>query len=89
MKRTVDEKLQFSRGQRTAFSSGYRFGAHEHRRYPKADERQKRDISGDIDYNKRLAQTGDKSRESVQYAKGFMCGVRDAANERKSKQKRR
>lgn len=89
MKRTVDEKLQYNSGQKTAFSYGYRFGFQAYRRYPKADERQKRDISGDIDYNKRLAQTGDKSRESVQYAKGFMCGVRDAANERKSKQKRR
>ena len=89
MKRTVDEKLQYNSGQRTAFAYGYRFGVQAYRRYPNADEKQKRDISGDIDYNRRLVQTGDKSRESVQYAKGFMCGVRDAANERKSKQKHR
>ena len=89
MKRTVDEKLQYNSAQKTAFAYGYRFGVQAYRRYPKADERHKRDISSDIDYNKRLAQTGDKSRESVQYAKGFMCGVRDAANERKIKQKRR
>ena len=89
MKRTVDEKLKYNSAQRTAFAYGYRFGVQAYRRYPKADERHKRDISSDIDYNKRLAQTGDKSRESVQYAKGFMCGVRDAANERKIKQKRR
>lgn len=89
MKRTVDEKLKYNSAQKTAFAYGYRFGVQAYRRYPKADERHKRDISSDIDYNKRLAQTGDKSRESVQYAKGFMCGVRDAANERKSKQKRR
>lgn len=89
MKRTIDEKLQYNSAQRTAFAYGYRFGVQAYRRYPKADEKRKRDISGDIDYNKRLAQTGDKSRVSVQYAKGFMCGVRDAANERKSKQKHR
>lgn len=89
MKRNVEEKLQYNSGQRTAFAFGYRYGVQSYRRYSKADIRQKRDISGDIDYNKRLAQTGDKSRKSVQYAKGFMCGVRDAANERKSKQKRR
>lgn len=89
MKRTIDEKLKYNSAQKTAFAYGYRFGVQAYRRYPKADERHKRDISSDIDYNKRLAQTGDKSRESVQYAKGFMCGVRDAANERKSKQKRR
>ena len=88
MKRTIDEKLKYNSGQRTAFAYGYRFGVQAYRRYPKA-EKQKRDISGDIDYNRRLVQTGDKSRESVQYAKGFMCGVRDAANERKSKQKHR
>ena len=89
MKRTVDEKLKYNSAQKTAFAYGYRFGVQAYRRYPKADERHKRDISSDIDYNRRLAQTGDKSRESVQYAKGFMCGVRDAANERKIKQKRR
>ena len=89
MKRTVDVKLKYNSAQKTAFAYGYRFGVQAYRRYPKADERHKRDISSDIDYNKRLAQTGDKSRESVQYAKGFMCGVRDAANERKSKQKHR
>ena len=89
MKRTVDEKLKYNSAQKTSFAYGYRFGVQAYRRYPKADERHKRDISSDIDYNRRLAQTGDKSRESVQYAKGFMCGVRDAANERKIKQKRR
>ena len=89
MKRTVDEKLQYNSAQRTAFAYGYRFGVQAYRQYSKANERRKRDISGDIDYNKWLAQTGDRSRESTQYAKGFMCGVRDAANERKSKQKRK
>lgn len=89
MKRTVDEKLKYNCGQRTAFAYGYRFGVQAYRQYPKANERRKRDISGDIDYNRRLAQTGDRLRESTQYAKGFMCGVRDAANERKSKQKRK
>ena len=46
MKRTVDEKLQYNSGQRTAFAYGYRFGVQAYRRYPKADEKQKRDIIG-------------------------------------------
>ena len=85
MKRTVDEKLQYNSGQRTAFAYGYRFGVQAYRRYSKSDKRQKRDISGDIDYNRRLAQTGDKSQLSVQYAKGFMCAMRDCAAERKAR----
>ena len=88
MKYMVDEKLAYNRGQKTAFSYGYRFGVKAYRQYPNADKKRKRDMLAEIDDNKRLAQTGDKSRSSVQYAKGYMCAMRDCAAERKARQKR-
>lgn len=89
MNRTVDEKLKYNRALKTPFAYGYRMAVWAYRSYPKASKKRKSEMLSDIDYNKHLAVNGDKSRQSVQYAKGFMCGVRDAANERKSKQKRR
>ena len=53
----------------------------EYSDYKKMDSRGKQVISDIIGRNKRLARNGDEM------GKGFMCGVRDAANERKSKQK--
>ena len=86
MKYTVDEKLKYNREQKTPFSYGYRFGVKAYRQYPKADKKRKRAMLAEIDDNKRLAQTGDKSQLSVQYAKGFMCAMRDCAAERKARQ---
>ena len=88
MKRSVDEKLKHNREQKTPFSYGYRFGVKAYRQYPKADKERKRAMLAEIDDNKRLAQTGDKSQLSVQYAKGYMCAMRDCAAERKARQKR-
>ena len=86
MKYTVAEKLEYNRSQKSAFSYGYRLGVQAYRRYPKADKKHKRAMLAEIDDNKRLAQTGDKSRSSVQYAKGFMCAMRDCAAERRARQ---
>ena len=86
MKRSVDEKLKYNREQKTPFAYGYRFGVKAYREYPKANKKRKREMMSDIDDNKRLAQTGDKSLLSVQYAKGFMCAMRDCAAERKARQ---
>ena len=88
MKRSVDEKLKYNNEQKTPFAYGYRFGVKAYRRYPKADKKRKQDMLAEIDDNKRLAQTGDKSRSSVQFAKGYMCAMRDCAAERKARQKR-
>lgn len=88
MKYTVDEKLKYNREQKTPFSYGYRFGVKAYRQYPMADKKRKRAMLAEIDDNKRLAQTGDKSRSSVQFAKGYMCAMRDCAAERKARQKR-
>ena len=77
MKRTVEEKLRYNRKRKTAFSSAYCFGVSVYRDYPAADAKTKAVIRQMIDTNKQIARTGDAS------AKGFMCGIRDAANERK------
>lgn len=87
MKRTVDEKLQYNSGQHTPFSYGYRFGVMAYRKYPKASKERKREMIDEIDNNSRLARSGKISLNSVQYAKGFMCAMRDCAAERKARQK--
>lgn len=86
MKRTVDEKLKYNREQKTPFSYGYRFGVKAYRQYPKADKKRKRAMLAEIDDNKRLAQSGKSTCNSVQYAKGFMCAMRDCAAERRARQ---
>ena len=83
---TVDEKLRYNSNLKTPFSYGYRFGVKAYRDYPKASKKRKRDMMSDIDSNKLLAVKGDTSRQSVQYAKGFMCAMRDCAAERKARQ---
>ena len=86
MKRTVDEKLKYNREQKTPFAYGYRFGVKAYREYLNANKKRKREMMSDIDDNKRLALTGKSTRGSVQYAKGFMCAMRDCAAERRARQ---
>lgn len=86
MKRTVDEKLKYNSEQKTPFAYGYRFGVKAYREYPKANKKRKREMMSDIDDNKRLAQSGKSTCNSVQYAKGFMCAMRDCAAERRARQ---
>ena len=86
MKRSVDEKMKYNTEQTTPFEYGFRFGVKAYREYPKASKKRKREMMSDIDDNKRLAQSGKSTRNSVQYAKGFMCAMRDCAAERKARQ---
>ena len=86
MKRSVDEKLKYNNEQKTPFAYGYRFGVKAYRQYPKADKKRKRAMLAEIDDNKRLAQSGKSACNSVQYAKGFMCAMRDCAVERRARQ---
>lgn len=88
MKRTVDEKLQYNSTLKTPFSYGYRFGVRAYRSYLKADKERKREMMSEIDDNNRLACSGKGARASIQYAKGFMCAMRDCAAERKARQKK-
>lgn len=83
--RTVDEKVKYNRGleKKTAFAWGYLWGVQAYRRYPKADRAERTQIRAEIDdYNKQARNGKGRSQEC---AKGYMCGVRDAANERKAK----
>jgi len=82
---TVDEKLKHNQSKKTAFGYGYSWGVQAYRRYPKADKAERKRILAEIDdYNSEARNGKGKSREC---AKGYMCGVRDAANERKAKRK--
>ncbi len=80
-KRTVDEKLKYNKGKESGFSHGYCAGVTFYRNYGNVpfSERPKR--NADIDEMRIVAKRG------YSYGKGFMCGVRDAANERKEKVK--
>lgn len=85
MKRSVDEKLKYNDEQKTPFSYGYRWGVRAYRKYPKVDKAERKRIRTEIDdYNKQARNGKGRSQEC---AKGYMCGVRDAANERKARQK--
>lgn len=82
MSRTVDEKVKYNEQRKTPFSWGYRWGVQAYRRSA-AIKAEREQISAEIDsYRAEAAHGKGKSREC---ATGFMCGVRDAANERKSR----
>lgn len=82
MSYSVDEKVKFNRAKKTPFGWGYQWGVKAYRSYPKADAQEKKRIRAEIaDYK----QEAKKKSYSGECAKGYMCGVRDAANERKSK----
>ena len=83
--RTVDEKVKYNQGleKKTAFAWGYIWGVKAYRKYPTAAKAERKRILAEIDdYNKDARNGKGRAREC---AKGFMCGVRDAANERKVK----
>lgn len=79
--RTLEEKLRYNSIRKTDFSFGYKLGVSIYKDYPKLNEKGKQEIKCLIDDYKDLARGGDK------ISKGFMCGIRDAANERKRKKK--
>lgn len=82
MKRTVQEKYDYNNARNSPFSTGYTLGVMLYRDYPRMDKEGKKMISEIIDTNKSLARSGDE------LGKGFMCAVRDCANERKARQKK-
>lgn len=86
MSYSVDEKVKFNSERKTPFGYGYCWGVRAYRKYPKADKDERRRILAEIDDYKREAQ---KKTRSGECAKGFMCAVRDCANERKSKSKQK
>ena len=83
MRYSVDEKLAYNRKRKGRFSTGYLLGVAIYRDYPKGDSVTKRNTKEIISDSNALARIGDD------YGKGVMCGVRDAANERKARKKDR
>lgn len=83
MKRTVDEKYKYNQSRKDTFSTGYCTGVNLYRSYTKSDGETKAMIKEIITTSKELAQEGDD------LGKGVMCAVRDCAEERKAKQRRR
>lgn len=76
---SLDEKIKYNQKRGTQFSVGYVMGVKYYRSYPMKDEKGKRTVKKAIDEFSRQARGGDE------FAKGIMCGIRDAANERKNK----
>lgn len=76
---SLDEKLRYNQKRGTQFSVGYVLGVKHYRDYPRKDKVHKQKIKNAIDEYSKQARNGDE------FAKGLMCGIRDAANERKSK----
>ncbi len=85
MSYSVDDKVKFNQAKNTPFSFGYRWGVKAYRAYPTADKEGKKRILAEIDDYSKQAK---KKTPSGECAKGFMCAVRDCANERKSKGRR-
>ena len=83
MKRTVDEKYKYNQSRKDTFSTGYCTGVTLYRSYTKSDGETKAIIKDIITTSKELAQNSDK------FGKGVMCAVRDCAEERKAKLRRR
>ena len=81
--RTLKEKIDYNKKRYSTddFSTGYFIGVKMYRDYPKHDEKGKAELRKMIgDFND-LA----KGKNGDKMAKGFMCGIRDSANERKRK----
>lgn len=77
--RSVDEKVQYNEKRGGKFGTAYVFGVTVYRTVFKNDPERARRI---IDEFHEMA-----AKEGNATSKGFMCGVRDAANERKAKQR--
>lgn len=82
MSYSVDEKVKYNAKRKTPFGYGYSWGVKAYRNYPKASAEEKKRILAEIAAYKEEAK---KKNRSGECAKGYMCGVRDAANERKAK----
>ncbi len=75
--RTVKEKFDYNSRQKTEFSQGYCAAVILYGESRTPQERKKHNAI--IDDMKADAQAGDK------FSKGYMCAIRDCANERKAK----
>ena len=79
--KSLADKLKYNEGRNEAFSIGYDIGVNMYRKYGLLDKRQKEQQKEYIDECSQRARAGDA------LYKGVMCGIRDAANERKANKK--
>lgn len=79
MRYTVDEKVKYNRKRNTDFGTGYVFGVNIYRDYSKVSAKDKATIK------ELISSARENARNGEQWDKGIMCGVRDAANERKAR----
>ena len=78
---SIDDKIKFNKKRGSLFGSGYILGVKQYRKYALKDRKQKQVVKKAIDEFSKMARNG------YEFAKGIMCGIRDAANERKAKKK--
>lgn len=80
--KTLAEKVTYNEKKDGGFSRGYCTGVKYYQNYGKGgapvDKRKHNEFIDDMSVS---------AKKGYSYAKGFMCGVRDAANERKTKKK--
>ena len=81
MSYSVDEKVKYNAKRKTPFGYGYIWGVRAYRKYVEAEETKKRTLAEIADYK----QEAKKKNKSGECAKGYLCGVRDAAKERKAR----
>ena len=76
--KTVDEKYNYNLTQKSGFSNGYCLAVRMYRGYNSGTPADKKRVKAFIDDMKQGA-------KKHGYCKGFMCAIRDCANERKAK----
>lgn len=84
-KYTFEEKLRYNRErakQNDLFAKGYVTGVELYEEYPKSSPMRQAEIKEAVDALKYTAYI-------MEFSRGAMCGYRDAANERKAKEKAR
>lgn len=77
--KTLKEKFDYNSSQKNGFSMGYCCGVKYYQSYgscrSQADRTKRKEYIDDMK----------SAAKKYSYAKGFMCGIRDAANDRKAK----
>lgn len=81
MKYTLEDKVKYNKSRATPFSRGYCLGVQWYGEYPKLSGKDRKMQLEVLDITKQSAKGGDR------FSKGIMCGIRDAANERKAKKR--
>lgn len=79
--KTLTEKMKYNSEQKTDFAGGYCMGVRDYQSYVKSSEKDRRALKDIADTMKSIAKMGED------IGKGYMYGIRDAANERKAKKK--